>query len=37
MPYDTITSEKEWTTTIFDMEWGDDKRKTAYKFIWKRQ
>jgi hypothetical protein len=25
MPYDTITSEKEWTTTIFDMEWGDDK------------
>lgn len=25
MPYDTITSKKEWTTTIFDMEWGEDK------------
>lgn len=25
MPYDATTPEKEWTITIFDMEWGEDK------------
>lgn len=25
MPYDTITSAKEWTVTLFELEFGEDK------------